>query len=174
MEKALHCFRGNGKGQPACLRIVPIDPTHLDPLAFLFNRISKDASAVHFHPHPFNWAEANLRANYAGRDYYALMMLDNKAIGYGFLRGWDDKYAIPSLGIYIDKPFRGSGAAKVLMEFLHLIATLRGASRVRLRVHPDNVRARRLYDLLGYRFSETLEDGEFIGFLDLPSAVHLT
>jgi len=170
MEKLLHCSRGDGNGEPACLSIVPIGPSHLDPLAFLFNRISEDTSAAHFHPHPFTRAEAKLRANYAGLDYYALMLLGDKAIGYGFLRGWDERHAIPSLGIYIEKDFRGSGAARVLMEFLHLMASIRGASRVRLKVHPDNIHARHLYDRLGYYFSETLENGEFIGFIDLPDA----
>jgi ribosomal protein S18 acetylase RimI-like enzyme len=79
-----------------------------------------------------------------------------------------------SLDIYIDKDFRGSGAAKVFMEFLHLMASLRGASRVRLKVHANNIRARRFYDRLGYRFSETLENGEFIGLLELPSAANVT
>jgi hypothetical protein len=80
---------------PPRVCIVQISSNHLEPLAFLFNRISEDTTAVHLHPHPFNPAETKLRANYAGQDCYALMLLGNEAIGYGFLRGWDEKYAIP-------------------------------------------------------------------------------
>jgi RimJ/RimL family protein N-acetyltransferase len=39
-----------------------------------------------------------------------------------------------------------------MMVALHAEARRRGADRVRLRVHPDNVRARRLYETLGYEY----------------------
>jgi RimJ/RimL family protein N-acetyltransferase len=152
------------------LSIVPIQPSHLNVLTSLFERISLDPEARYFHPHPFTAAQALARSEYAGRDVYALMLLGSEAVGYGFLRGWEDNYTIPSLGIYIVEDLRGSTAAKVLMEYLHLTAGLRGARSVRLKVHPGNMRARRLYERLGYHFSAEMDDGEFIGTLDLPSA----
>ena len=37
-----------------------------------------------------------------------------------------------------------------MMEHLHDLARGRGCPIVRLRVHPDNTRARRLYESMGY------------------------
>jgi len=151
--------------------IVPVGPDHFDRLRALFDRISDDFEARYFHPHPFTAAEAKIRSTYAGRDIYVLMLKHETAIGYGFLRGWDANYAIPSLGIYVVAEQRGTGAARTLMDYLHAAAARRGASRVRLKVHPDNGPARRLYERLGYRFRPALEDGELVGFLDLPGVL---
>ena len=149
-------------------QVVPVGPGHLAALTSLFERIGADPEAKYFHPHPFTAAQAKVTTAYAGPDVYALMLLASEAIGYGFLRGWEEHHSVPSLGIYVAADRRGSGAARVLMEYLHLAASLRGAARVRLKVHPENIRARRLYARLGYRFAVTPENGEFVGFLELP------
>ena len=90
-------------------------------------------------------------------------------IGYGMLRGWDEGYEIPSLGIAIDPAQQGRGYGQRLMEFLHATARQHGAKRVRLRVHPDNHRAVELYRSLGYSFSGE-SDGQKVGMLELSSA----
>jgi RimJ/RimL family protein N-acetyltransferase len=149
-------------------RIVPVGPAHLAALTALFERIAADAEAKHFHPHPFTATEAKFRADYTGPDVYALMLQGDKAVGYGMLRGWENNFAVPSLGIYVVEERRGSGAARALMDYLHRAAAERSATQVRLKVHPENQRARRLYLRLGYRFADTLEDGELVGLLELP------
>ena len=65
-------------------------------------------------------------------------------------------------------PLRGTGAARAFMAYLHLAARLSDASRVRLKVHPDNASALALYRSMGYRFSDQLEpDGQMLGILEL-------
>jgi len=137
-----------------------------DVLAALFARIRLDASSIHFHPHPFTDDEAKARAAYRGSDFYALMLWGKDVIGYGFLRGWDEGYETPSLGIYVVDAHRGSGAAKALMDYLHRAAKLRGARCVRIRVHPDNARALRFYRKLGYRFLSELENDQLVGLCE--------
>src|SRR5690242_21202213 len=94
------------------------------------------------------------------------MVLDNHVIGYGMLRGWDEGYAIPSLGIAIDPEVRGRGHSRVLMNFLRDVAKQRGAERIRLKVDPQNQSAAELYRSLGYVL-EPQPDGQLIGFLEL-------
>ncbi|MBX5496048.1 MAG: GNAT family N-acetyltransferase [Bryobacteraceae bacterium] len=149
--------------------IVRIGPEHLAMLIELFDRIAVDPEARHFHPHPFTPLQAEIRAVYLGPDIYSLMVLRGRATGYGFLRGWEEGYAIPSLGIYIAKERRGTGDARRLMNHLHEVARLRGASHVRLKVHPDNIRAKRLYERIGYQFHSALDRGQCVGLLDLRS-----
>jgi hypothetical protein len=59
-----------------------------------------------------------------------------------------------------------------MMAHLHAEAGRRGATVVRLRVHPENVRARRLYESLGYAYAGD-ERGEFVMLLDLESRTDL-
>jgi len=145
------------------LQIVRAAPEHLDILTEFFARVAADEASRHFHPHPFDAAGAATIASFQGRDLYYLAIA-NGVIGYGMLRGWDEGYEVPSLGIVVDPAWRGRGIARLLMQFLHGAARIRGCERIRLKVYPENVRAKALYESLGYRFGE-VTDGQLIGSL---------
>ena len=81
-------------------------------------------------------------------------MINNKIIGYGMLRGWQDNYNIPRLGIIIDKNYRGFGYSKNLMNYLHDVCKLKGSNKVSLKVMKNNKMAIKLYEKRGYIFSE--------------------
>ena len=82
------------------------------------------------------------------------------------LRGWDEGYATPSLGIAVRDDCQRQGVGRIMMEHLHRAAVIRGARTVRLRVHPDNIRARRLYESLGYVYGGD-DRGELVMSVDL-------
>lgn len=153
-------------------RIVRADE---EALSRFFLSVNDDVTADHFRPHPFTQAEAARIASHAGDDIYAGAWVEGMLSGYGMLRGWDAGYAIPSLGIYIAPHARGSGLAERMMQTLHALSVIKGACKVRLRVLPDNQRARRLYEKCGYVFDGTLERGEYVGIKRLdPSEDVLT
>ncbi len=89
-----------------------------------------------------------------------------QVMAYGLLRGWDEGYDVLSLGIAVDPSFRARGIGRLLMEFLHEAARLRGATRVGLRVAPENLQARHLYERMGYRL-ERRKRGQLVGVLEL-------
>jgi ribosomal protein S18 acetylase RimI-like enzyme len=151
---------------PVC---VALSPEHTQSLASLFTRLQEADHDNFFHPHSLTTEEAAARSNYSGRDFYCVMLLENNAVGYGMLRGWDEGYAIPSLGIVLDPSVRGRGYARVLTNFLHDVAKKRGATQVRLTVEPQNRAAIELYRSLGY-ILQPQADGQLIGLLDLASA----
>ena len=153
------------KSAPVC---VALSSEHASSLANLFGRLHEDDRDNFFHPHPLTAEEAAARSNYSGRDFYCVMLLENNVIGYGMLRGWDEGFAIPSLGIALDPSSRGRGYSRVLMNFLHSVAKERGATRVRLKVDPRNSAAIELYRSLGYVL-EPQADGQLIGLLELAS-----
>ncbi len=127
-----------------------------------------DIDDAFFRPHPFTATEAQRLAGYSGRDVYALLADTRGPVAYGMLRGWDEGYATPSLGIAVRRTAQGRGFGRQMMNHLHAEARRRGADHVRLRVHPDNVVARRLYESLGY--VHTGEDrGELVMIVDLGS-----
>ena len=146
------------------LRFEAAGTGHRADLASLFAAIAADPKAKYFHPHPLDAAEAGRRAGYAGRDYYCLAYLDGVPAAYGMLRGWDEGYAEPSLGLAVAPAFQGRGLGRALTEHLHKVARARGATTVRLKVYAENAGARALYVKLGYAF-EASKPGEELGRL---------
>ena len=135
--------------------------------------IFTDINEAFFRPHPFNRDEARRIAGRTGRDTYALLVEGKRAVAYGLLRGWDEGYPVPSLGIAVRTSAQGRGLGRLMMAHLHAEAARRGATVVRLRVHPDNVKARRLYESLGYAYAGE-DRGELVMLVDLDPAVELT
>jgi ribosomal protein S18 acetylase RimI-like enzyme len=127
-----------------------------------------DIDETFFRPHPFTCDEARRIADYIGRDAYALLLERGRPVAYGMLRGWDEGYSVPSLGIAVRTTAQGRGLGRLMMAHLHAEARGRGATVVRLRVNPDNVRARRLYESLGYAYAGE-DRGELVMVADLES-----
>jgi ribosomal-protein-alanine N-acetyltransferase len=141
------------------LQILYPNIEHCNLLIKLFNEIIELKEDKKFHPHEFTYEFAyDLCTDYVGKDLYYIMLdsdidKDDQIIAYGLLRGWDNGYKIPCLGIYVSKNYRGKGFSKLLMNFLHLAAKNNGAEKIRLKVYKDNVTAVRLYKSFGYEFS---------------------
>jgi GNAT superfamily N-acetyltransferase len=150
----------------ACpLEMRRICPDHERGLARFFEGLIAEGADRWFHPHPFTAEHASLLAGYQGRDLYYVATQGEAVVAYGMLRGWEEGFEVPSLGIAVLGRARGTGLARTFMQFLHSAARLRGAPRVRLKVYPENEAARRLYESMGYRF-EPGEDHQLLGFFD--------
>jgi ribosomal protein S18 acetylase RimI-like enzyme len=143
------------------LEIVRLSRQHHDLLCDFFRIIDTEKITKDFHPHPFTQEYAKRLCDYRGKDlYFAVLKGENKIIGYGMLRGWDEGYEVPSLGICIHPEYQGSGVGRLLM--LHLIqsARLQGAERIILKVRKENIRAKNLYTSFGFRLAEL--DNEYL------------
>ena len=136
------------------------------PLGEFFERLRAAGDERQFHPHPLDRAEADRRTRYDGRDLYYVLMDEARVIGYGMLRGWDEGYDIPSLGIAVHPDERGKGLSRLIMLFLHAAAKRRGAGTVRLTVTADNAAALRLYREIGYTLRD-MGDGRLEGIIRL-------
>jgi ribosomal protein S18 acetylase RimI-like enzyme len=123
-----------------------------------------------FRPHRFTGEQARRIAGRSGQDLFVVLVDGDQAVAYGMLRGWDEGYTTPSLGLAVRNDRQGQGLGRIMMERLHSAALARGASSVRLRVHPDNTRARRLYETLGYTYRDE-ERGELVMEIDLDPSV---
>jgi lipopolysaccharide/colanic/teichoic acid biosynthesis glycosyltransferase/ribosomal protein S18 acetylase RimI-like enzyme len=121
-----------------------------------------------FRPHPFTLAEAERIAAHAGRDVYGMLMDGDRAVAYGLLRGLDEGYTTPAVGVAVRSELQGRGFARATMVALLAEARARGAEGIRLRVHADNTRARRLYESLGYTYRGE-ERGELVMVLPLQA-----
>lgn len=155
------------------LECVKLTPDWAVRLCEFFRALEKNGDAEYFSPHPFTDEAIRSLASRAGKDLYCLLVEGESVLGYGLLRGWDEGYQIPSLGIAIYPAARGFGLGKLLMHFLHVSAYRRGASKIRLRVRRSNRNAVKLYEDLGYVLEEDKDD-YLIGFKSLATPSTLT
>lgn len=163
-NRGLSCSGASG------LAVERIQAGHQTQLEELFVELSGDAASCSlFHPHPFTKEQAFIIAQYSGRDYYAGLFWKGKMAGYGMLRGWDEGFSIPSLGIVVVSAMRGRRLSVLLMEYLHAVARLEGASQIMLRVYKNNTHAVNLYRSMGYKLTE-LNECEWRGFVDVGPA----
>jgi len=135
-------------------------------LGELFRALAQGPDHAFFHPHPMTDEEAHRLCAYGGRDLYYAACMGKTVLAYGLLRGWNEGYEIPSLGIAVHPEARGRGLARPFIAFLHAAAKARGASKVRLTVYNENQRAVDLYRRLGYQL-EAKNDRELVGVLVL-------
>lgn len=152
------------------LKIRPLAVGDGPALADLFAAIVAAGDERRFHPHPLTPEQARTLADdYAGADIYMAAVEDGRVIAYGMLRGWDEGYAVPSLGIAVHPNAQGRGVGRAMMDGLHAAAAARGAATVRLTVYPDNAPALSLYRRMGYSFSSEA-GGQLVGHITLPTA----
>ena len=152
-------------GSPS-LEFRRLSPEWEQPLAEFLHLLQATGDSKYFHPHPLTAEEATIKAHYSGEDLFYVLVLGREVLGYGMLRGWDEGYSIPSLGIALLPAARGIGLGKAFMHFLHAAARCKGATGIRLKVFPGNETAVRLYADLGYRFVAEEAD-QLVGMIDL-------
>ena len=135
-------------------------------LAQLFTTLATNGDETDFYPHPLNPEQVEWLVAYAGQDYYCVLVESGGVLGYGMLRGWDEGYDVPSLGIALHPTARGRGFSRLLMNHLHQIARQRSATRIRLKANETNEVALALYRKLGYQLQDP-EGGQISGFVEL-------
>jgi ribosomal-protein-alanine N-acetyltransferase len=154
------------KSSPARLEIRTFATEHIQALRAFLQALEISGEAAWFHPHPFTLTHLNRMAKNRSLDVYLIALWDRQVVAYGMLRGWDEGFEVPSLGLAVHPDFRKQGLGRMMMLVLHAAARLRKAPRIRLKVYKSNTGARKLYRSLGYRFS-SLSQEEWLGLHDL-------
>jgi [ribosomal protein S18]-alanine N-acetyltransferase len=132
------------------LRYEPIGPEHVEELSALFERNRGPEITDMFDPFPLDGAQARKLALDDGEDAFFLARSGEIPVGFSMLRGFDEGYAIPSFGIFVDRGRHGRGVGRKLTEWTVEQARRRGCPAVRLTVYAANVAACRLYESLGF------------------------
>lgn len=97
---------------------------------------------------PFNFDQKTITNLLAARkeDVFMGIYWQSELYGFFMLRGWDEGFDVPAYGVLIDERHSGYALAQLSMRMSKSICKLRGASRIMLKVHPDNAAARMLYE----------------------------
>jgi ribosomal protein S18 acetylase RimI-like enzyme len=153
-------------GELGMVRLENLVPRHEAGLNDLFCALSANGDGNLFYPHPLTPEEARRLCSYAGLDQYFVATVNGRILGYGMLRGWDEGYAIPSLGLATHPDARSQGLGEFLMRGLIQQARNRRASQLRLTVDASRGGFINFFVRHGFVFSP-FKPGRLLGMLDL-------
>jgi len=120
--------------------------------------------------HPFNFDESTISTILAERerDVYTGVFLREQLVVFFMLRGWNEGFEVPAFGILIDENHRGCGLEMMSLEAAKTICKLRGASRMMLKMHPENISAKGVARKIGFTYTgEEPESGNLIYHCEL-------
>jgi ribosomal protein S18 acetylase RimI-like enzyme len=120
-----------------------------EAMADFFENNNVEEVTRHFHPFPLDTRWAKVISGQRGNDKYYIAVENNSVIGFGMLRGWDEGYEVPSLGVLVDLAHQNQGLGRHITSFL-LTEAKKVASAVRLSVDKSNNRAIGLYRSFGF------------------------
>ncbi len=135
-------------------------------LSDLFCALRANDDGNFFYPHPLTSEEARKLCRCSGLDQYFVATVNGRILGYGMLRGWDEGYAIPSLGLATHPDARSQGLGEFLMRGLIQEARNRRAPQLRLTADASRLRLIKLFVRHGFVFSP-FKPGRLLGMLDL-------
>jgi len=141
-------------------------PRHEVGLSDLFCALRANGDVNFFYPHPLTSEEARKLCRCSGLDQYFVATVNGRILGYGMLRGWDEGYAIPSLGLATHPDARSQGLSEFLMRGLIQEARNRGAPQLRLTADASRLRLINFFVRHGFVFSP-FKPGRLLGMLDL-------
>jgi len=144
------------------IECVLLRPGREQALAHFLADLAAAGDDAFFHPHPGDVASLRVLAEQPGKDLYVVFVENDDVRAYGLLRGWNEGYEIPSLGIAVHPGARAHGLGRLVMEHLEAMARHRGAPAIRLRVHKDNARAIGLYESRGYAMQADASDARLL------------
>ncbi len=132
---------------------VTIEPMGMEHVSRVITAIERDDAdyARYFSPFDFTVETLAKILTEAVKDRYFILLKDEQVAGFYMLRGVDSGYDIPSYGIWISQRFSGRGFALKTLHDAVLVARSLSAPAIMLKVHPDNLRARRIYERFGFR-----------------------
>lgn len=116
---------------------------------FLLNNIS-DIRRF-FDPFPLDDKTAELIIQKTIKDKFLICIFEEEIIAMSMLRGWDEGYIFPSIGIIVDHRYQGHGIGRRITEYSLEMAKKLNCKKVRLSVYDDNIIAINLYKSMGFK-----------------------
>lgn len=144
----------------------PLQPDDAPQLSAL---LSAQCSEYRKHFQPFGFDEDTIRGVLmrARSDVFWGFYRGDSLIGYFMVRGWDEGYEVPVLGVLIDEAHRNYGLMTLTVELSKVICRLRGATRIMYKAHRDNVPAKSAHRLGFTQTGVDAKTGHLIFHLEL-------
>lgn len=108
----------------------------------------------YFVPFSYDHQSIHERLANAQSDKYWGMWCNRELAGFFMLRGFDEGYMRPSYGVLISEPYANKGLAKLTLTHALSWCRLNQLEAIMLKVHPDNIYAKRAYEKMGFQHIE--------------------
>jgi ribosomal protein S18 acetylase RimI-like enzyme len=109
-----------------------------------------------FHPFDFGVASVRRQLEKGKLDTFFGLQTESagerELAGFYMMRGLDEGYPQPMYGVYVAHKYWGKGLARLTLVHAEIFCALNNYERILLKVHPDNVRAKKLYESVGFHF----------------------
>jgi len=149
------------------ITIIRLNPGHAGALSGMLTSASPGHSKFFT---PFDFSEESVRNILikAESDHYYGIIADDDLAGFFMLRGFDEGYKIPAFGVWISEEYQGIGLSKLALHHCFAVCRSNNVKTIMLKVYPDNLRARRLYEKMGFVFRHVDErNGNLVYFKEL-------
>lgn len=107
----------------------------------------------YFMPFAFDSATLGAIISKVKNDIYYLVLVDHQIAGFYMLRGLDGGFKIPSFGIWVNSNFQGMGLANLIIQHSIVSCKIAGISQIMLKVDPQNVNAKYLYEKYDFKIA---------------------
>jgi RimJ/RimL family protein N-acetyltransferase len=108
----------------------------------------------HFNPFSFEVAALEKVISSAREDVLTAVEIrdgaDAELAGFYMLRGLDEGYTVPMYGVFIGHKYRNKGLGLLTLVHAETNCRLNHIDRLLLKVHPQNVPAKKLYEAQGF------------------------
>ncbi len=101
---------------------------------------------------PFEFSFESIKKILLGskKDKYFGIFVNNELAGFYMLRGFDAGYETPSYGVWISSKFSNLGLSTLTLHHAFTFCKLNRINTLMLKVHPENLIAKDLYESLGF------------------------
>lgn len=124
--------------------------SNVPDLIALFNQSASNYSQ-YFTPFSFDTSTFYSLLRVKQRDRYYCILVDKQVAGFYMLRGLDQAYTTPAFGVWIAEEYSGQGLARSTLNHAVIVCAQLGCHDLLLKVHPENKRAKRMYERFGFR-----------------------
>ena len=128
-----------------------LEPSDATELKVFFDKNNTDQVTNNFYPFPLSEETVHRLLAPGSRDLFFLLIIEGEAVGFSMLRGFDEGYEVPSLGMFVGATHQGRGLGRELLKRTYAFAKSHGITSIRLSVFEDNEQAIRLYQNQGFR-----------------------
>ena len=131
------------------ISIRKIGPDLAQELSELIQNSGPDYSK-YFIPFSFDLQTVEKKLADVKLDLFFGIFVNARLVGFYMLRGFDEGYDIPSYGVWISSEFAGKGLARLTIQHAISFCKINNINQLMLKVHPDNLKAIKLYEDFGF------------------------
>ena len=135
---------------PLALEIKRLTIKQAKELANLLQSSDKEYSK-YFIPFTFDLDTISGILSKTKNDQIYGIYVENNLAGFYMLRGFDEGYSIPSYGVWISEKYANRGLSTFTLQHAISFCKLNSIKKVMLKVHPDNLAAKHIYEKYGFK-----------------------